>query len=79
MARKVIKSAIRIIPLIKEETVMCVIYGEEALMKLEAGECLTDNDDVIECYLSTNDISTIVLHDGKIVCSEAENIKTIQK
>lgn len=79
MAKKVSKMAIRIIPIIEGETVACFIYGEEALMKWDAGECLTDNDDVIECYFSTNDKNTIVLHDGKIVRFETENIKNIQK
>lgn len=67
MAKKVIKTAINIVPLLEEGKIICNIMGEKALMKMNAGKPLTESDLLPQFSLSMQCNNTIILHNGKFV------------
>lgn len=79
MAKKVIKNAISIIPVMETGQIICNVMGEEALMKINAGEILTNSDLKMRFYLSMNNSSIIEFNDDKIVSFKTLNFDNIQE
>lgn len=77
MAKRIIRSAISIVPCVEEGKIICCVLDEKALMKINTGKPLTESDMLPQFSLSMLCNNTIVLHNGqfayldnKIVCKQ---------